>query len=109
MTRLDEPTLRPRANVLLTELGDGTGALLDLDTKFYFTLNHTGVAIWKSLSGEGGAQGGGEWAALTAMLCRRFAVAPEQAASDLEAFVVALNEAGLIELDRSEGPGGDAG
>jgi len=108
MTRLDEPTLRPRANVLLTELGDGTGALLDLDTKFYFTLNRTGVAIWQSLSGEGSA-GGGEWAALTGMLCRRFAVAPEQAAADLEAFVAALREAGLIELSGGERAGGGAG
>jgi hypothetical protein len=29
---------------------DGTGVLLDLRSKFYFTLNGTGVAVWKMLA-----------------------------------------------------------
>ena len=36
---------------LLTELADGTGVLLHLETKFYFTLNPTGVEVWKALAG----------------------------------------------------------
>ena len=40
-------------DVILTEMRDGTGVLLDLRSKFYFTLNTTGVAVWKLLaSGE---------------------------------------------------------
>jgi hypothetical protein len=35
--------------VLLTELGDGTGVLLHMDTKFYYTLNSTGVFIWHAI------------------------------------------------------------
>ena len=34
---------------LLTPLADGTGVLLHLDTKFYYTLNATGSHIWRSL------------------------------------------------------------
>ena len=41
--------VRPNPSCLLTELGDGTGVLLDLTTKFYFTLNDTGVFVWKTL------------------------------------------------------------
>jgi len=45
-----------RQDIILTEMRDGTGVLLDLRTKFYFTLNATGVAVWKLLaSGEGRA------------------------------------------------------
>ena len=36
-------------DVILTEMKDGTGVLLDLRSKFYFTLNATGVAVWKML------------------------------------------------------------
>ncbi|MEI6225866.1 MAG: lasso peptide biosynthesis B2 protein [Deltaproteobacteria bacterium] len=40
-------------DVILTEMKDGTGVLLDLKSKFYFTLNATGVVVWKLLaSGE---------------------------------------------------------
>jgi hypothetical protein len=37
-------------DVILTEMRDGTGVLLDLRSKFYFTLNGTGVAVWKMLA-----------------------------------------------------------
>lgn len=42
------PTPNPQA--LFTELDDGTGVLLHLDTKFYFTLNPTAVFVWKALT-----------------------------------------------------------
>jgi hypothetical protein len=38
----------PNDRCLLTELGDGTGVLLHLDTKFYYTLNRTGLVLWKA-------------------------------------------------------------
>jgi Transglutaminase-like superfamily/Coenzyme PQQ synthesis protein D (PqqD) len=39
-------------DAVLTELQDGTGVLLHLQTRFYFTLNATGVQAWKAL-GDG--------------------------------------------------------
>ncbi|MBN8611254.1 MAG: PqqD family protein [Deltaproteobacteria bacterium] len=44
-----ESALRADSRVLLTELKDGTGLLLHLGTKLYFTLNETGVLVWKTL------------------------------------------------------------
>lgn len=45
------PGLHASEDALLTELRDGTGVLLDLSTRFYFTLNRTGVLAWKLLAG----------------------------------------------------------
>jgi hypothetical protein len=47
MTGSRVPTPHPQA--LFTELDDGTGVLLHLETKFYFTLNPTAVVVWKAL------------------------------------------------------------
>lgn len=47
MTEPPAPTQNPQA--LFTELDDGTGVLLHLDTKFYYTLNPTAVFVWKAL------------------------------------------------------------
>lgn len=41
--------IRSNPQCLLTELEDGTGVLLHIETKFYFTLNDTGVFLWKQL------------------------------------------------------------
>lgn len=41
--------VRSNPQCLLTELEDGTGVLLHIDTKYYFTLNDTGVFLWKQL------------------------------------------------------------
>ena len=41
--------LKVNPDVILTEMNDGTGVLLNLKTKFYFALNTTGVFVWKEL------------------------------------------------------------
>jgi hypothetical protein len=47
----DTPTRYQASDrALLTELGDGTGVLLDMDSKFYFTLNETAIFVWKQLA-----------------------------------------------------------
>jgi hypothetical protein len=46
-------TLRPSDDVILTEMQDGTGVLLHLETKYYYTLNRTGVRVWKLLATDG--------------------------------------------------------
>jgi hypothetical protein len=57
----DVAGLHASEDALLTELRDGTGVLLDLATRFYFTLNRTGVVAWKLLAG--GARDAGAIAA----------------------------------------------
>lgn len=84
-------TVATSPNCLLTELGDGTGVLLDLDTKFYFTLNETGVAVWKSL-----AHRQTNATDLAASLAADFEVTPAQALEDVSALLGELLTAALI-------------
>ena len=46
---LKDETLTAESRVVLTELNDGTGLLLHLGSKLYFTLNRSGVLIWKAI------------------------------------------------------------
>jgi hypothetical protein len=79
---------------VLTELQDGTGVLLHLGTRFYFTLNPTGVQAWKLL---------GEGARDAAELSRRLAAAfpgadPVQVQADVDALLADLAREALITL-----------
>ena len=46
---LMDARLSAESRVVLTELNDGTGLLLHLGSKLYFTLNRSGVLVWKSI------------------------------------------------------------
>ncbi|MCC6644394.1 MAG: PqqD family protein [Polyangiaceae bacterium] len=89
-------TIVASPRVLLTELADGSGVLLDLDTKFYFTLNPVGVAAWRALSATGGAT----IDAVTRVICEEFDVSADVAQADLEALVRGLDDDGLVKLTR---------
>jgi len=41
--------IRPSDEAVLTELKDGTGVLLHLGSRHYYTLNRTGVLLWRLL------------------------------------------------------------
>ncbi len=82
------------ADAVLTELQDGTGVLLHLQTRFYFTLNDTGVRVWK-LIGEGARDAGD--------LARRLAAAfpgtdPDRIRTDVEALLADLAGESLVSL-----------
>ncbi len=49
---------RIHPSVLFTDLEDGTSVLLHLDSKFYYTLNESGTAIWRALMEQEGATAG---------------------------------------------------
>ena len=89
---MNEPRL-PKTNpqVLFTELDDGTGVLLHLDTKFYFTLNATGVVVWKSL-----AAGATSIDAVAGDIAAAFRVDPETAARDVRAVLSDMLEGELV-------------
>lgn len=78
--------------VLLTELGDGTGVLLHLDTKFYYTLNDTGIFVWKALT-DATCQTS---TALAARLAEVFNVSVETAHRDVEAILTEMANEGLV-------------
>src|SRR5688572_23372694 len=85
-------SLRAHPKCLLTELDDGTGVVLNLDTKFYFTLNTTAVAVWKEL-----ARGTTTRRELAGILVGEFDVAEGEAASDVALLVDELLAEGLVE------------
>jgi uncharacterized membrane-anchored protein len=87
----------PCARALFTELGDGTGVLLHLDSKFYYTLNQTGTEVWKALQ-----QGMDDIEAMTSRLTSRFAVDHGTAAADIVAMLAFLAAEGLVEKKAAE-------
>jgi hypothetical protein len=83
-------TYRAGADVILTELGDGTGVLLHLGTKFYYTLNATGIAAWKALGG------GASHEAIASQIATKFQIDAETAARDIEPVLNEMLTEGLI-------------
>jgi hypothetical protein len=81
----------PSPQVLFTQIDDGSAVLLHLDTKFYYTLNRTGVVVWKALC-EGKAP---SIEAIGEAIAAEFRVAPEAATRDVEALLDELVADGL--------------
>ncbi len=76
----------------MTELADATGVLLHLDSKFYYTLNQTGLFLWKVVS-DGHVT---TVEALAEAVARRFEVDDATAKQDTEAFLAGLRAEGLL-------------
>src|SRR4051812_36559543 len=91
----------PNPQVLFTEIDDGSGVLLHLETKFYYTLNPTGVGAWKALRDGTAAS----VAALGQRIAAEFRVEPEDAARDVAGLIDELLEDDLL----VEKPARDAG
>jgi hypothetical protein len=86
--------LRRSDDAVLTELKDGTGVLLHLRTRFYFTLNPTGVQVWKAL-----AAGVSDAAGLTAALASSFPDAdPSRVRADVDALLTDLTRESLVTM-----------
>ena len=83
---------RPRAAVVFTELDDGSAVLLDLDSKFYFSLNPTGAHIWKHC-----ADAPADRDEIVASLCAEFAVDADRARADVDGLLAKLTTERLIE------------
>lgn len=87
-------TIAYNPRCLLTVLEDGNGVLLHLDTKFYFTLNSTGVFVWqclekKPLIAQSDLQ-------LASQLAQEFEVDLDTATADVRALVSELLEESLV-------------
>lgn len=86
-----ETPLSVNDRCLLTELGDGTGVVLHLDTKFYYTLNAAGVAVWKGV-----AAGARDAAQAAEQLVKRFEVDAATAERDAAAVLEYMLAEGLL-------------
>jgi hypothetical protein len=84
-------TLNLHPKCLLTELEDGTGVVLNLETKFYHTLNSTAVTLWKAL--ERGARTDTE---LASTLVSEFEVDEAQALADVAVALLEFEREGLL-------------
>lgn len=82
----------PNPQALFTELDDGTGVLLHLDTKFYYTLNPTAVFVWKALSGAPARS----TSAIAEELTRVFRVERDVAERDVIAIIAEMLADGLL-------------
>lgn len=88
----EEPRYIASERALLTELGDGTGVLLDLDSKFYFTLNETAIFVWKQLGNRSGLTR----RELAARLSQHFDVDQGRALADLGPVLELLTSERLV-------------
>ncbi len=93
-----EPLYRASERALLTELGDGTGVLLDLDSKFYFTLNDTAIYVWKLLTARSSLSRD----ELVSELSREYAVEADAARADLDSVLETLSRERLILVSLKE-------
>ena len=84
-------TLELHPKCLLTELEDGTGVVLNLETKFYHTLNATAVTLWRTI--EQGARTDGE---LASKLVSEFQVDEAQALADVAIALLEFEREGLL-------------
>lgn len=84
-------TFKIHPKCLLTELDDGSGVVLHLDTKVYYTLNETGVFVWKDIESSPSSS-----EALLARVAENFDVEPAHAKSDIDALLGTLVAEGLV-------------
>lgn len=93
-TFADDATFHTNGQTMLTELADGTGVLLNMQTKFYYTLNRTAVCVWKHLDANPGCRVDD----LAAAVSKAFDVTPDRARSDVSGLLVGLEEEGIIDI-----------
>jgi len=86
--------VRRQEAVVFTDLDDGSGVLLHLENKFYYSLNATGSFIWRLL--EENEESSEE--SLLESVIENFEVEEKEAKQDLEEFIEDLNKEGLIKV-----------
>jgi len=89
-----EKRIKAKPAVVFTDLEDGSGVLLDLDSKFYYSLNETGCFMWKAFERKGDLDAD----KLVDILIREYEVGTKEAEQDVEEFISSLAKEGLIQL-----------
>ena len=92
MSQPSDPRYCASDRALLTELGDGTGVLLDLDSNFYFSLNETAIFVWKVLAASEPVSRD----QIAERLSRDFEVDVVQAGGDVDAVLDVLRRERLV-------------
>ena len=82
------------ARTVFTPLDDGTGVLLNLDTRFYYTINRTGAALWKEIETNDPAAVDD----LINLVWERFEIDRDAARQETSAFLERLEELKILRL-----------
>ena len=82
------------SQTVFTPLEDGTGVLLNLETRCYYNLNKTGASVWRGIE----AQGSISLDEIAAAICKQFDVAEDAARIDLRAFLEHLARFNMVRL-----------
>jgi broad specificity phosphatase PhoE len=85
--------ITPDPDVIVTELDDGEAVLLHLGSRKYFSLNATGLEIWRLLGERLTPE------AIGVRLQSIYDITPERARSSVAALVAELLDAGLVRLE----------
>jgi Coenzyme PQQ synthesis protein D (PqqD) len=80
-------------STVFTALDDGTGVLLNLDTRVYYSLNPTGVAVWQEIERSSATVD-----LLVAAIHKQFDVDEEGARQGIVAFVARLGEFKMVRI-----------
>ena len=86
--------IKPNPSVVFTDLEDGSAVLLDLESKFYYSLNETGCLMWQVFDGKPPIPVEN----LVERLVGEYEVAEEDARRDIEEFISDLAKEGLVEV-----------
>jgi len=82
-------------SVVFTDLDDGTGVLLHLENKFYYSLNLTGSFIWRLLEDKGDLSED----SIVEAVVDNFEVNEAEARADVDEFIRDLTKEGLIKVE----------
>lgn len=94
---MSRPLYRPNPDVVFTELEEQEAVLLHLKTRRYFSLNETGILIWK------GVQAGEALVEIALRLEAAYDIDAETAATTVQAFVEELVHDRLVDLVAEHG------
>jgi Coenzyme PQQ synthesis protein D (PqqD) len=81
---------------VFTPLDDGTGVLLNLETRFYFSLNRTAVVVWREIENANSATTLDD---LVRATCERFDIDHDAARREVSDFVERLEQLRMVRVD----------
>ena len=81
-------------HTVFTPLDDGTGVLLNLETRVYYTLNRTGTLVWQELEHANPSV----LDDLILATCNRFEVDQANARREITAFVSQLQDLKMVRI-----------
>jgi len=84
-----------KKEVIFTELDEDEAVLLSLENKIYYSLNETGMAIWRLINGKRTIED------ISAMVAGEFSVAAERINKPVLEFIKTLEKEKLIILSES--------